>query len=110
VTLLFDQNLSNRLVTMLAEHFPDARHVRDVGLARASDAQIWDYSRREHLTIVTKDVDFHEWSVLHGHPPKVIWIRRGNCATGDIAALLMAHCETIDRFDRDDGASVLELH
>ena len=35
--LLFDQNLSHRLVGQLAAEFPDSAHVRDVGLAAADD-------------------------------------------------------------------------
>ena len=39
--LLFDENLAPRLVAALADLYPDSGHVRDVGLARANDAEIW---------------------------------------------------------------------
>jgi predicted nuclease of predicted toxin-antitoxin system len=35
-------------------------------------------------TIFTKDADFSDVNVLRGFPPKVIWIRLGNCATSDL--------------------------
>jgi len=38
--LLFDQNLSPRLLRLLADLYPDSTHVRDVGLRDASDAEI----------------------------------------------------------------------
>lgn len=42
--LLFDQNLSPRLVGQLAVEFPGSAHVRDAGLAAASDQEVWAYA------------------------------------------------------------------
>ena len=42
VKLLFDQNLSHRLVTILASVFPDSSHVRHFGLQSAADQVIWE--------------------------------------------------------------------
>jgi predicted nuclease of predicted toxin-antitoxin system len=39
-TLLFDQNLSPRLVNRLADLFPGALHVAQVGLDRATDLAV----------------------------------------------------------------------
>ena len=58
--LLFDENVSPRLVDALSDAFPESVHVRDAGLSRASDAAIWDYARNRGLTIVSKDSDFHQ--------------------------------------------------
>jgi predicted nuclease of predicted toxin-antitoxin system len=41
VRLLFDQNLSRHLVGMFAIEYPDSRHVTDLGLDMATDAEIW---------------------------------------------------------------------
>ena len=38
--LLFDQNLSHKLVKRLADVFPDSLHVRDIGMRSASDPVI----------------------------------------------------------------------
>ena len=38
--LLFDQNLSPRLVHLLADLYPGSTHVRDVGLGEADDVTI----------------------------------------------------------------------
>ena len=89
--LLFDENISPRLVAALSDVFPGSVHVRDVGLVRATDAAIWAYARDRGLTILSKDSDFHQVSFLRGPPPKVIWIRRGNCSTVDIEALLRSN-------------------
>ncbi|MHB9117404.1 MAG: DUF5615 family PIN-like protein [Burkholderiales bacterium] len=42
-----------------------------------------------------KDSDFHELSLLHGSPPKVVWIRRGNCTTQQIEFILRNKREDI---------------
>jgi predicted nuclease of predicted toxin-antitoxin system len=58
---------------------------------------------------VSKDADFHERSFLLGHPPKVIWIRRGNCSTDQALALLRSEHEAIIRFEADGETSFLAL-
>lgn len=64
--LLFDQNLSPRLPRLLADVFPDSMHVRDVGLRDADDATVWQYALANGLTIVSKDSDVQQRSLLFG--------------------------------------------
>jgi predicted nuclease of predicted toxin-antitoxin system len=109
VKLLLDQNLSPRLIAALADLFPDSRHVRELGLASAEDAVVWHYAAEHGFTIVSKDADFHERSFLLGHPPKVIWIRRGNCSTDQALGLLRSEAESINRFGTDSETSFLAL-
>ena len=109
VKLLFDQNLSPRLVDSLDGTFPGSVHVRDVGLERASDQSVWEYAAAQGLTIVSKDADFHQRSLVFGHPPKVVWIRLGNCRTQDIEDLLQRHVADIQRFLDDVDAAFLAL-
>ena len=78
--LLLDQNLSPRLFTVVGDLYPGSTHVREVGL-QAADDTVWRYAAEHGFAIVSRDADFHERSFLLGHPPKVIWIRRGNCST-----------------------------
>ena len=107
--LLFDENVSPRLVGGLSDVFPGSVHVRDAGLSRASDTAIWDYARDRGLTIVSKDSDFHQASFLRGSPPKVIWIRRGNCTTADIETLLRSNQTEILAFGADAVAAFLAI-
>ena len=107
--LLLDQNLSPRLVGSLSDVFPESVHVRDLGLARADDTAIWDYARDNELTIVSKDSDFHQLSFLRGSPPKVIWIRRGNCSTADIEGLLRSRRKEILEFGSEPDTAFLAL-
>ena len=77
--LLFDENLSHKLVWLLADFFFDSIHVRDVGLKAANDPVGWEYAKDNDLMIVSKDSDMHQRSFVFGHPPKVVWVRLGNC-------------------------------
>jgi predicted nuclease of predicted toxin-antitoxin system len=107
--LLFDQNLSPRLVGQLAAEFPGSAHVRDAGLAAAPDPDVWAYAAANGLAIVSKDTDFQQRALLYGHPPKVIWVRLGNCSTAAVAALLRARRADIQAFEADPVASFLAL-
>ena len=109
MNLLFDQNLSHRLVRSLADIFPNSNHVRNVGLGRADDDVVWQYAAAQSFTIVSKDSDFHQSSFVRGHPPKVVWIRRGNCSTDEIESLLREHQADLHNFERDPDASFLVL-
>jgi predicted nuclease of predicted toxin-antitoxin system len=109
VRLLFDYNLSYRLVAALADLYPDSSHVRALGLESADDAVIWTYARQHSLAIVSKDSDFFHLSVLFGHPPKVIWIRLGNCTTDTVEALLRTRHPDVLAFEQDAAASFLAL-
>ena len=107
--LLFDQNLSSRLVVDLADLFPESQHVRNVNLHTADDIQLWRYAAHNQFAIVSKDADFHQRSFVFGHPPKVIWIRRGNCSSKDICDILQAHLSEILDFENDVDASFLAI-
>ena len=86
--LLFDENLSPKLVDALADLYPQSAHVDRIGLGGATDTVVWEYAKRHGFTLVSKDSDFHERSILNGYPPKVVWIRRGNCTNRQIELIL----------------------
>lgn len=107
--LLFDQNLSHRLVRLLADAYPDCEHVRNVGLKEASDPEVWEFARDNDYTIVSKDSDFHQRSLLYGFPPKIVWVKLGNCSTKSVEHILRAHRLDLKRFDADATATFLIL-
>jgi len=84
-------------------------HIREVGLKSAPDPVVWAYAASAGYTIVSKGADFRQRSFLYGHPPKVIWIRLGNCSTRDIAKLLRDHLAEIERFSQSDHDAFLGL-
>jgi predicted nuclease of predicted toxin-antitoxin system len=107
--LLFDQNLSPRLPRLLADIYPDSIHVREVGLRDADDAVIWQHAKERGFAIVSKDSDFQQRSLLHGSPPKFIWLRVGNCTVMRTEDLLRRYSAAIHTFDLDDSKSHLML-
>jgi predicted nuclease of predicted toxin-antitoxin system len=108
--LLFDQNLSFKLVRALSDLFPESTQVRLVGLAEASDRAIWDYAKRNGFIIVTLDSDFAEMAALMGPPPKVIWLRCGNQPTAVLEAQLRSQTDAITTFGRNARAACLEIY
>lgn len=107
--LPLDENLSFRLVQRLSDVFPGTKHLRDLGLSRASDDEISKYAADNGYCILSKDEDFHQRSFLMGHPPKVVWIRRGNCSTRDIERMLLDHSKDLIDFHDHFDASFLAL-
>ena len=107
--LLFDQNLSPRLVAKLSDLYPESVHTDHLGLGTDTDERIWTFALDEGYIIVTKDADFSELSILRGTPPKVIWIRRGNCSTKVIESLLRQKYEAIAAFSDDSELGILTL-
>ena len=105
--LLFDQNLSPRLVARLVDLFPGSEHARDVGLATADDIAVWEYAKARGFAIVSKDADFRQLSFLYGSPPKVVWLRVGNRTTAEIEAIVRANAVHLEAFDVDPVASMV---
>ncbi len=109
VKLLFDENLSPRLVGLVSDVFPGSTHVRDVGMKAASDPIVWNFAAEHGYVIVSKDADFRQRSILLGPPPKVIGLLMGNCPTGRVESVLRSNVSVIGEFERDQTAAFLEL-
>ncbi len=107
--LLFDQNLSPRLIDRLADLFPDSVHVSTLGMGKAMDSEIWQYAHDHDYMIVTKDADFSELGIVRGFPPKIIWIRRGNCSTQEIESILRENYGAIETLSNDEETGILTL-
>jgi predicted nuclease of predicted toxin-antitoxin system len=107
VKLLFDENLSPRLVGLVRDEYPGSTHVRDAGLRGAPDRRIWEHARDDAFVIVSKDDDFRQRSLLEGAPPKVVWLQVGNAGTAPIAELLRQQASRLRRFERDEEAAFL---
>ena len=106
--LIFDENLAPRLATALSDLYPGSVHLSDCGLRGASDVEVWQYARENGFAIVSKDSDFSQRSSLLGGPPKVIWLRIGNCTTTRVDFILRNAALRIQAFD-DGEESCLVL-
>ena len=102
--LLFDQNLSPRLKKTLWGLYPESLHLRDAGLESADDVVVWAYAKDHEFVITSKDSDFRQLSFAFGHPPRVIWIRRGNCSTSEIESILRDQEDLLAFYQSEQGA------
>jgi predicted nuclease of predicted toxin-antitoxin system len=109
VKLLFDHNLSPALANRLQDLYPNSNHVYRLDLDRIPDIEVWEYARQEDFLIVTKDSDFSDICLLRGFPPKIIWVRRGNCKTAEIEEILRRHNGDIEELNNDETVGVLAL-
>lgn len=107
--LLLDQNLSPHLIKRLSDLFPDSVHVQTISLDHASDEAVWNVAKDNGFIIVTKDADFSERSLILGSPPKIIWIRRGNCSTNEIEAILRQNFAEIEALNKSETIAVLAI-
>lgn len=108
--ILFDQNLSRKLVTRLAEIFPDSSHVQFHRLAETSDSEVWEFAKIQGFCIVTQDADFAERSRMYGSPPRVIWLRCGNVSAKQVETLLRSGAEAIQELLSNPTLHCLELY
>ena len=107
--LLLDQNISSRLVPALQGCHPGTTHVQQFGMQSAPDGDIWETAQARGFVIASKDSDFHQLSFLHGPPPKVVWLRLGNCTTDQILAALLGSQGRLRAFEQDEDAALLVL-
>ena len=96
--LLFDQNISFRLINKVTHLYPQAIQLKEVGLENFSDIEIWNFAKKNDYTIVTFDADFFEINLLKGQPPKILWVRAGNTSTNNLVKLLEENFELINEF------------
>jgi len=109
--LLFDANLSPKLVGRLAELFPDSLHVFDTHLARfTSDETIWEYARSKGFVIVTADSDFLDLAEQRGAPPKVVLLEKCNYRTALVEDLLRRNAVRIAELEHSARTVLIIRH
>jgi predicted nuclease of predicted toxin-antitoxin system len=107
--LLFDQNLSPRLASALADLFPGSSHVSSHNLESSPDSDVWQFALLHDYAIVSKDSDFVDRATLDGPPPKIIALTLGNCSTSQIESLLRMRRQAITDFADNPTEALLFL-
>ena len=106
--LLFDANLSPKLVGRLAELFPGSVHVFATGLAHyTTDETIWEYAGANGFTIVTADSDFLDLAEVRGAPPKVVRLENCNYRTSQVEELLRRHAIRLAELEQSPRATLI---
>jgi predicted nuclease of predicted toxin-antitoxin system len=108
--LLFDQNISFRILKTLPDVFEGSSHVVKEGLKNSSDLEIWEYARLHDFIIVTQDSDFNDLFLLKGFLPKILWFQTGNVGTYELSLILNNRLIEIVDFTRDEGLGCLEIY
>ena len=99
--LLFDANLSPKLVGRLGELFPGSAHVFETGLARSTpDETIWEFAAAEGFMIVTADSDFLDLAESRGGPPKVVHLENCDYRTAQVERILRRHAILIAELEQ----------
>jgi predicted nuclease of predicted toxin-antitoxin system len=101
--LLLYQNLSRKLLAAIEGPFPASAHILPLGLSKSTDSDIWYYARHQGYTLVTKNTDMVDLCILRGAPPKVLWLRVGNCSTSVVRDVLLGNTQRIERFEQDEN-------
>lgn len=107
--LLFDQNISHRILEFIPEEFSNSTTVKKEGLINFSDHKIWEFAKIKGYVIVTQDSDFNDLNLLYGFPPKVIWIRTGNINTQELGTIIIHHSQDIQKFNMDNHYGCYEI-
>jgi len=111
MTVLIDQNISYRIVPQIAFLFDTLDHVKTNTWTDWQDYDIFMRARQlQYHAIITLDDDFNKLLLLHGAPPKIIWLKTGNCSTAKLAAVILSHKEAIHNFLSDPSFDCLELY
>ena len=109
--ILIDENISSRLIFRIQHVFPDVEHVKTLGLMTANDFSIFMYARQNvYDAVLTLDEDYYNLQLTHGMPPKIIWLRVGNCSTNALAQIILNNADTIYAFLFDTNLECLEIY
>lgn len=94
MTIWLDNHLSPKLATWIADEFGEScLQVRELGLARASDRDIFTAAKSAASALITKDRDFAELVARLGPPPAIILLSCGNTSTAYLRAMLEGQLE-----------------
>ena len=108
--ILIDQNISHRIIALLTTLPFDFIHVKMVGLAHANDWEMYRFAKsNDMVAILTMDDDFQYIQLQEGVPPKIIWLRVGNCSTSVLAEIIKQHTLDLVAMIANDECDGIEI-
>ena len=109
MNLLFDQNISPRILRVLPPELSNCEQVRFVGLENSSDFDIFLFARENDFAVVSFDSDFVDLNAMHGTPPKIIYLNTGNLTTKNVSELIGDNILRISHYLNTESDDILEL-
>jgi len=100
---------THRVLSRIADIFTNSTHVMLENLDEETDIKVWEFAKENNYTIVTKDSDFNDLVILKGIPPKVIWLKVGNCRVVEIEKILKENEKAIKLFLDSENSAILEI-
>jgi len=107
--LLLDENLSRRIVPFIQNSYPDSTQVTLIGLERVNDIVIRQYAIDNDYIITTQDADFYEMSLVHGQPPKIVWLKMGNQSKATTIRTMLDNRHAIEQALIIDNKACIEI-
>lgn len=93
---LIDVNLPSRFSFWSSDEFEHVININD----EMKDTEIWEYSKINNLTIISKDADFSEMMMINNPPPRVIHIKVGNMKIKELHQFLNKIWPEITRMNK----------
>jgi predicted nuclease of predicted toxin-antitoxin system len=93
---LVDAQLPRLLAIRLNELGHSARHTLDLAAGnRTTDQDISALADKDGSIVITKDADFLQSHLLHGHPLRLLLVSTGNIPNRRLLGLFEAHIDRI---------------
>ena len=84
-----DAHVAPVVATWLKTNYEvEAVAVRDLGLLRADDQEIFEAAKEAAACVMTKDRDFCELVHRLGPPPQILWLTCGNTSSDRLRKIL----------------------
>jgi len=111
VKILFDENLSWRMIKQLTPFFTEVVHASELKIIQpANDISIWNYAKKNGFTIISKDDDFEKIVLLSKAPPKLIYLKTYNLDTKKLVNLILENKDKIIEFVNSDQNDIFEIY
>jgi predicted nuclease of predicted toxin-antitoxin system len=107
--LWIDAQLSPSIGRWISTNFGIESHaIRELGMLRAKDREIFHSAREAEAVIMTKDADFLELVQRHGPPPQILWVTCGNTSNARLRHILQ-HALPLAVQHLNDGEPLVEI-
>lgn len=109
MNIWLDANISPQIANWINNNFNlKAMQIRELGLSKSSDLDIFNLAKSQNIIFVTKDKDFIRLLELNGSPPKIILLTCGNTSNKNLKEILFKTLQkALDLFTK--GEDLVEI-